>query len=74
VKLKVKALDATHNGKSFTMRFQGMAGEEYKIQVSSDFKNWNGILMVTADENGLIEFTDPDAGKEGTRYYRVVEP
>jgi hypothetical protein len=51
-----------------------LAGEQYKIQVSSDFKIWNGLATVTADENGLIEFTDPEADAPGARYYRVVEP
>jgi len=51
----------------------GPVGRTYDIQASSDLQNWTVIGRMTVDAAGVLNFTDPDAGKYSARFYRAME-
>jgi hypothetical protein len=60
-------------GSPATIRFSIQAGHQYEVQATTDFQNWTSIARSeTADADGWMEFTDPDAKSFPSRFYRVV--
>ena len=53
--------------------FKGTPAEVFEVQVTSDFKRWTTIAVVTADANGFINFRDLGVGGDSTRLYRTVK-
>jgi autotransporter-associated beta strand protein len=54
---------------------QGVPGVMYSIEASEDLGNpdgWKMIGSVTADGNGVIQFTDADAPQHSLRFYRFL--
>jgi hypothetical protein len=55
------------------LRFVGQIGQSYWIEVSADMVHWSPLGTGTADAQGNVQFTDPNAANQPLRYYRVVE-
>lgn len=55
------------------VRFQGIAGRSYRVQVAAGVNGpWNDLGTVAAGPDGRAEFTDTMTA--GTSFYRLVEP
>jgi hypothetical protein len=52
----------------------GTPGWSYKLQGSTNMLNWSDITSHTADPNGSIIITDPNAGSTSMKFYRLVYP
>ena len=52
---------------------EGQTNQVYRVQASPDLANWVTISTNYAPY-GLIQFTDPQATTNGSRYYRVILP
>ena len=75
VKLKAGGhLIVQHSVLGFRLHFAGIAGEQYVLQVSSDFVHWSDLASITADAEGDIEYTDAQAVGQPSRFYRVLQP
>jgi subtilisin family serine protease len=65
------AVKAVNGG--LQLRIQGQTNQMYFVQASSDLANW-----VTVSTNfapyGLIQFSEPQAFTNASRYYRVILP
>ncbi len=59
-----------------TLEFTGGPGAQYLIQAATSLipGNWATIGTGTADSDGKISFTDPDAGSYPWRFYRAAKP
>jgi len=55
------------------VQFVGESGQSYRIEVSTDMVNWEPLGICTADAEGNVQFTDPDAAKRPARFYRVAK-
>lgn len=53
------------------LRITGEPGHTYEIQATQDFINWAVIGNVTLDVSGVFDFTDANASKYRSRFYRV---
>jgi hypothetical protein len=69
--LCVASIVSTPDGQ-MQMQFSGTAGQVYQIQASTNLGNWTTVGTATADANGNISFTDPNAASYPNRFYRVV--
>jgi len=67
----VASIVSTPDGQ-MQMQFSGTAGQVYQIQASTNLGNWTTVGTATADANGNISFTDPNAASYPNRFYRVV--
>lgn len=74
VKLKVTSRVRMEGKAGFRLHFTGVAGEQYRLEVSSDFTHWTLLATLTADGNGDMDYTDVDASKHRSRFYRLVQP
>jgi hypothetical protein len=55
------------------LQFMGNNNKSYLIEVSPDMVNWVSSGTCTADAEGNVEFTDPNATHQPLRFYRAVE-
>jgi hypothetical protein len=55
------------------LQAQGSPGESFDIQASSNLENWLDLGSVTANSNGLMQFTDSNAPNFNARFY-VTSP
>jgi hypothetical protein len=51
------------------LQAQGSPGESFDIQASSNLENWLDLGSVTANSNGLMQFTDSNAPNFNARFY-----
>jgi len=51
----------------------GTPGGTYSVQGSENLTAWSGMETITAEGNGLFEFTDAEASRLERRFYRIVE-
>src|SRR5712692_3367987 len=70
---QLTASAATRNGTpmnhvQFSLR--GKANETYLIQATTDLATWSVIATNQASSDGVIQFTDSDAGDFSQRFYR----
>jgi hypothetical protein len=73
VHIKIKPPQRLASG-AVHIEFEGIEGETYVIQASSDLVHWTTLGSVTADDQGTVIFDDTAAGEARTRFYRIVEP
>jgi hypothetical protein len=52
----------------------GAPGQIYVLEASTDMIHWTAISTNVADANGRLSFTDTDAGKYNSRFYRSAAP
>ena len=55
------------------LQFVGNNSQSYLIEVSTDMVNWVSLGACTADAEGNVEFTDPNAAHQPLRFYRAIE-
>jgi hypothetical protein len=53
-----------------TANLTGTPGQTYVLQATTDMVHWTAISTNVADSNGLISFTDTNAGNYRSRFYR----
>ena len=69
------ALTSQVNNGIATITFLGTPGAHYAIQATAALGgSWDVLDTVTADENGIVTFTDPAAGTFASRFYRAALP
>lgn len=61
------------SGGGVQFRVEGQTNQVYQVQASADLANWVTISTNYAPY-GLIQFTDPQATTNASRYYRVILP
>ncbi len=59
---------------SFLLRGLGTNFGNYAISATSDYANWTDLGNTTANNGGVFEFTDPQAGAFPLRVYRSLGP
>lgn len=60
-------------GGNVALLFQGIPGQDYEIQRSTDLQNWSGIHTAPAAPDGTLPFTD-SAPPPGAAFYRTALP
>ena len=55
------------------LTFNGVRGQAYTIQATTDMTTWTNIGTVTANSRGLCQFIDANAPKFSHRFYRMVK-
>jgi hypothetical protein len=55
-----------------TVNFPVAPGHTYKVQATTDFKNWETVWQTTATANTWVQFEDPAAANLTMRFYRTV--
>ena len=53
--------------------YQGIAGQSYEIERSTDLTGWTVLATVTAAGNGAVTYTDPTP-PAGKAFYRIRKP
>ncbi len=61
----------TINGGTASMKFAGIPGYLYQVQVSTNLSSWNTLWMTNAPASGVFEFDDPSAPQPNA-YYRLM--
>jgi hypothetical protein len=62
------------SGNGFLVRFAGIPGRTYTLQRATALSGpWSTVASVTAGDDGLASFTDPNP-PPGTAFYRTVYP
>lgn len=61
------------SGGGVQFRVEGQTNQVYQVQASADLANWVTISTNYAPY-GLIQFTDPQATTNASRYYRIILP
>jgi hypothetical protein len=60
----------TFAGGQFSLQVSGQAGPDYRIETSTDLKDWEGVF--TADSPELpFTWTDSNTGDSSQRFYRI---
>lgn len=67
------SLEETLEG-TIRLRLTGSAETTYRVQVAGHDFNWSDLGIVTADEEGLMEYEDDTGPLPRTRFYRAVTP
>lgn len=72
VTIKYSAAPKIEKKPSGTMHleFHTIPGQQYAIEASTNFFNWESLIINTADVNGLIQFDDTTAATIPYRFYR----
>ena len=73
----VAAIDTSSASDGIHVTFSGAIQQSYIFETSSKLESidgWQGLVMASSDQNGLIEFVDPNATNGMSRYYRVTIP
>ncbi len=60
-------------GNQIRLRFQGVAGVPYRLEGSTDLRQWTTLQTLSAGTTGLVEFIE-SAPTASSRYYRVANP
>jgi hypothetical protein len=55
------------------VQFVGNNSQSYRIEVSVDMVQWGLLGTCTADDQGNVEFSDPNVAQLPLRFYRAVE-
>ena len=55
------------------LQIQCWKGMSYSVESSPDLRDWNPLATVT-NLTGKLQWTDPDAPGQSTRFYRAVKP
>jgi acetyl esterase/lipase len=58
--------------KRMQLEFLGVGKHVYAIEASSNLVDWVKVGTCTADAEGKVKYTDPDASHHPARFYRVV--
>jgi hypothetical protein len=61
-------------GGNVALLFQGIPGQQYLIQRSTDLNTWATINTVTAAADGTLPFTDTNPPPGGSAFYRTAVP
>ena len=56
------------------LHFHGQSSATYTIEVSLNLAPWSAIGVAREIQPGLFEFTDTDAPKHASCYYRLRSP
>jgi hypothetical protein len=63
----------THlSGGKVLVQFYGVPGQKYLVQASTDMVTWVTLSTVTVGSTGTASYTDKNAYKYPSRFYRVV--
>jgi hypothetical protein len=54
------------------LQAEGEAGESFLIQTSTNLQTWLNLGTISADTNGLVQFTDTNAPHFDWRYYLAI--
>jgi hypothetical protein len=68
IKYSPLSLQLLPNG-SVLLQAEGLSGENFNFLGSTDLLNWLNLGSVTADSNGVAEFTDTNADQYNWRFY-----
>lgn len=71
VRFNTNALQLANGG--LQLRIEGQTNQMYFVQASADLANWVTVSTNIAPY-GLIQFTEPQALTNASRYYRVILP
>ncbi len=71
--LEIVSFDVLTGG-SVLLRFTGVPGAVYHLEVSSDMATWSRVTDRTADAAGQFQYEDTEAASIPTRFYRTVGP
>lgn len=71
VRFSTNAVQLLNGG--LQLRIEGQSNQVYRVQASSDLANWVDVSTNFAPY-GLIQFAEPQAITNSSRYYRVVAP
>jgi len=55
----------------FQMRFGGAVGENYRVDASTDLKNWTTLATTAMPGAGFLDFADAESPTLPRRFYRV---
>jgi subtilisin family serine protease len=71
---KVPSLTASAlgGGSTVTLRIDGQPGGVYVIEASTDLAAWMPVSTNIVAADGVLLFSDPQAGQRPLRYYRVL--
>ena len=64
---------APSTNRQFRLTLSGQPSHTYDILASQDLKVWKAISTVTLGASGSVAFTDPQATKYSSRFYRLHE-
>jgi large repetitive protein len=56
----------------FQVQLRGQANNVYRIQASTDLIHWITVAIHQASGDGIVNFTDPQAGNFNQRFYRAL--
>lgn len=56
------------------VRFAGLPGFTYRLEVSRDLRHWEALALVTVNARGLGEARDFDVAAFPLRFYRIATP
>lgn len=72
VTIKYSAAPKIEKKASGAMRleFHTTPGQQYSLEGSTNFLNWENLITTTADANGVIQFDDTNAPTIPYRFYR----
>jgi subtilisin family serine protease len=62
------------NATAIRFRLAGKPGDTNLVEASTDLRHWMAILTNRVDNNGWLEFTDPQVRLLPVRFYRAVVP
>ena len=71
VRFNTNAVKQVNGG--LQLRIEGQTNQIYFVQASSDLANWVTVSTNVATY-GLIQFSEPQAFTNASRYYRVILP
>jgi subtilisin family serine protease len=57
----------------FQFRLSGEPGAIYRIETSTNLLNWLPVWTNNVPPEGVVDFTDPEAGIDRQRFYRAVQ-
>jgi phosphodiesterase/alkaline phosphatase D-like protein len=61
-------------GNNFVFQAEGQAGANYTLLVSTNLKNWTVLTNLSADGNGLFQFSTGPASNYPVRFFRLSSP
>ena len=65
--------NGSDSGNAMRVQFMASPAQIYRVQASTDLKNWVDIGSALADDKGVCEFVDRDSPKFTARFYRLVQ-
>lgn len=70
----VTFLPPAFDGNDVTVKFAGVAGLNYRLQVSTNLKQWSEVGQVMAAPNNGIAFKETGTAASPHRFYRTIRP